>query len=457
MFKRLLASTEDRRCQACFAAKPCVRCLRSGRPLGKLTTHGPVCNSCYPYFVEPRRCEVCGQASRRLSALHTASGDKKACPSCHRSTQHTCASCRKHRLCTIAADGSWRCRLCAEAGEVPCTSCLAPMPAGSGKQCEACYWVKSCEHRSSQLLELLRSTRAREAFAEFSVWLPTQSSAQRAALKLAKHVEFFELLDSVSDQAWTGEFLLERFGPAVLRRYELPVRWLQLSGGVAMPAEDKERAADARRVRRAASSMPEGTVARQLLEAFEQELVRRRDAGKLTERSMRLACRPAVALLVEEDPHGCRLPTQAALDRYIASTPGQRAAMSTFVGFLRRCRGIELHLPAKRGAGSSAAGRKALEKQIAALMAPSVDRKRIAKRWVPLALRYFHHVSVSDAKTLCARSTVTPSAGGLVLSCEGQDYWIPAEPMSSPSMTASPSPAGPDRRSSARSHRSREN
>lgn len=48
MFKRLLASQDDARCQACVAAMPCIRCRNVGRPLGKRTPQGPVCKSCYP-------------------------------------------------------------------------------------------------------------------------------------------------------------------------------------------------------------------------------------------------------------------------------------------------------------------------------------------------------------------------------------------------------------------------
>jgi hypothetical protein len=428
MFKRLLAAQDNARCQACVAAMPCVRCGSVGRPLGKRIAQGPVCNSCYSYFIEPRPCEVCREPSRRLCLLRTADGDKKVCPRCYRADHHTCASCRKHRPCIRTLDGRWQCRRCREVGEVMCETCSVPMAAGNGKRCQACYWTARCEHGAAQLVELLSDRRVREAFMAFAAWLPTQGSAQRAAMKLARHVEFFEMLDGGGDDAWTGEFLLKRFGTATLRRYELPVRWLQSQGGVNLPAEDKAREADTRRLRTALALAPEGIVARELLEAFERELRRRHDAGKLTARSMRLAFRPAVALLAAEDPQGARAPTQAALERYLAETPGQRAALSTFLGFLRSSRGIELRLPAKSTVGS-ALNRKALEEQIADLMASPVDFGRIAKRWAPLALRYFHHLSATEAKKICAGSRAQPSAGGTVLHFQGQDYWIPLEPV----------------------------
>lgn len=428
MFKRILATKDNARCQACLANMPCIRCRNVGRPIGKRTAQGPVCNGCYRYFVEPRPCEICKEPSRQLSLFRTADCEKMACSRCRRSAHRTCALCGKHRPCAPTAEGRWQCRLCTNVGSVVCESCSSPMAAGNGKRCKACYWAARCQHSAMQLVELLRSRRTRESFFAFATWLPTQASAQRSAMRLARHAEFFEMLDCAGDQPWTGEFLLERFGAAALRRYELPVRWLQLRHDVKLPAEAKAREADRRRVRNAVAQAPRDSLARDLLEAFDTELRRRHQAGKLTERSIRLAFRPAVALLAEVDPLGKCIPTQAALERYLSTTPGQRAAVSTFLGFLKSNCGIELRLP-PRNATSSTATRKALERQIAALMAPPINAEKLAKHWAPLALRYFHHLSAADAKMVCAGSSAQPGAGGTVLSFQGQEYWIPAQPM----------------------------
>lgn len=298
------------------------------------------------------------------------------------------------------------------------------MAAGYGKRCQACYWTERCERKAVQLVELLRTTRVRDAFTAFVTWLPTQGTPQRAAMRLAKHVGFFESLDDAGDEQWTSEFLLKHFGTAVLRRYELPVRWLQLHLDLVLRAEDKEREADSLRVQKAIATMPEGSVARGLLEEFEQELKNRCDTGRLAQRSMRLAFRPAVALLAEEDSHGGRLPGQAALERYLANTPGQRAAISTFIGFLKTSRGVELQIPAKPAANSAAA-RKALEAQLASLLEHPLSSKAETQRWMQLALQYFHHLSVKDAKTVCTESTQKLGESGLVLTYQGQEYWIP--------------------------------
>ena len=313
--------------------------------------------------------------------------------------KHSCATCRKHRQCEQTPEGKWQCQACRELGEVLCGTCSAYMPAGSGQRCESCYWTARCQHIASQLLELLRDKRVRHAFVEFAKWLPTQGSAQRAALKLTKHVEFFELMETVGEETWTGELLLKSFGTAMLRKYELPMRWLQLQADVVVNAQEKASESESRRIHMATVKVPEGTVARKLLDAFKQVLDKRRDSGKLTERSMRLAFRPAIALLEVEDPNWMQAPTQAALDRYLKRTPGQRAAVSAFLGFLKSSCGIELQLPSKP-AGSSIEVRKRLEKQIALLMTPPIDAARVASPDISP-----YPPEVRTALPLCARKS----------------------------------------------------
>lgn len=426
MFKRLLALEENPRCQACVAAQPCIRCRRSGRPVGMITDYGPVCNSCRVHFVKPQPCQMCGEVTSRLTRVSTANGDKQACSSCATADHRSCSACGRHRPCQEVGGGVWQCRKCIELGQVPCNSCHALMPAGLGNRCQACYWQERCKHGVSQLTELMTGVRAREAFASFGSWLVSEGLAKRGTLRLRQHVEFFVVLDAAGDEDWTSAFLLKLFGTAALRSYELPVRWLAQSG-VELSDEDKAREADLRRVQKSAALVPAMTPAREVIDAFSDELLKRHAVGELTIRSVRLAMKPAAALLHLEDPLGRRLPGQPALDRYLRQVPGQRAAVSAFVSFLRANRGLELRIPSKPSAGSVEI-RKSLEKQIAVLVAEVGDTPEVAKRWMSLALRYFHHLSVTEAKMVCAKATPVEVDEGIELSYEGRAYWIPRSP-----------------------------
>lgn len=429
MFKRLLASADSPRCQPCVVAQPCVRCRKTGRPVGVMTPTGPACNACRTYFVALQPCEICGTTSRRLSAHATEEGLKKACPRCAREGHHTCVACRRHRPCVQDGDGAWRCKSCIEQGLVPCGACFQSMPAGYGKRCQACYWRARCEHQASQLVELMTRHNVRNAFLEFVAWLlKEERGMQRRTRRLREQAEFFVALDRLDDQRWTGQFLLEHFGTAALRRYELPVRWLKECRGAALSNEDKSREADLRRIREAVASLAPNTVARRVAEGFGARLLERCKAESLSARSARLAMRPAIALLQEEDPCGARLPGQSALDRYLARVPGQRAAISTFLGHLNSQHDLDLRLPPKH-APDSAAARRGLEKQIAALVLRQGRHGDLLGRWVPLALRYFHRLSASEAKAVAAGSAVVEgNNAGLEVHWEGRVYWLPSHP-----------------------------
>lgn len=429
MFKRLLRSEGNPRCQGCIASQPCVRCRRAGLPVGVMTEFGPACNSCRTYFLEHRPCELCGTPTQRLTRMVTDEGEKQACPRCATADHRTCACCRRHRPCEAGTDGKWRCRPCIDTGQVPCETCAQPMPAGRGKRCEACYFRDRAARSAGQLVELMSRPRVREAFLAFTAWLVLDDRGlQRRVSRLRQHADFFVELDRLDDEQWSGEFLLRHLGTATLRRFELPVKWLELQGAVTLSEEDKQREADLRRVKQAATRLPPNTVARQVVEGFAEELLKRHAAGELSVRSARLALRPAISLLEVEDPAGGRLPRQAALERYLDEVPGQRAAVSTFLGFLRASHGVDLRLPPKRSATSPAA-RKALEQQVAALVRDPQRREGLDKRWVPLALRYFHRLSATEAKVIHSAAVTVDARDGLELQFDGRVYWVPKQPM----------------------------
>jgi hypothetical protein len=424
MFKRLLASKDNARCQNCQTKQPCIRCHEAGRPIGKLTQYGPVCAGCRPYFRNPSPCDVCGEATRWLGRLTTPAGDRQACPRCRRSDHRTCSTCRRHRLCEPSEDGAWLCRLCSDEGLRVCGTCAGEMPAGLGSRCTRCYWVERCNKSAALLAELLRSARVRESFAGFAAWLPDNSSPGVGARRLKHHVEFFEALDSLGDVEWTAETLLGHFGTAALRRYALPMQWMGISSDLSVDARAKADDSDKRRLSKALSSMHEGSLGREVLKCFCLSLQQRCDSGTLTVRSARLAVRPAAALLTAQCPSGSALPTQQALDSYLAKVPGQRAAVSTFLGFLKRVHDLELKLPAKRSA-NGLSQRKALEKQLIAILVKRHGGVIDDPKWAQLALRYFHRMTAAEAKATYEGAARRPEGSGLVLSNAGQDYWLP--------------------------------
>lgn len=301
------------------------------------------------------------------------------------------------------------------------------MPAGRGRQCEACDGVVRLNRKAAQLAELISSKRARLAFLGYSKWLGDQGNAIYASARLHRHVHFFEELDRTADDAWTAQLLLERLGTAQLRRFELPVRWLQLHGQLVIGAEAKTAASELRRSAIALEEVPRGSLARSIVDGFSKELKRRVEEGTLAPRSMRLALRPAVGLLATEDPAGTRLPSESAVDLYLQGSPGQRAALSTFVGYLKRSCGHELALPAKSKA-RRASSREQIEKKILAIMQEPSGDPMVRGKWIELGLMFFHRLSAGQAKELLAQALVHSDSDGLHVVSGSDVYWLPSLP-----------------------------
>lgn len=424
MFRRLLAATPDAHCPACVARQPCVRCGKTGRPVGKLTPYGPACNVCRVYFTGEKACERCGVLARRLTRAGGANTGKAVCDRCAREAYRTCSACRKHRQCSADEDGKWRCNKCASRPNVTCGDCGAAIPAGSGSRCERCYWLQRCRSHATQLAELLRSALTRQAFQDYGQWLSQTVDPKRAALNLQRHSEFFVKLDGSGPAQWTSASLLEAFGTSGLRKFETPVRWLKSQREGLLTEEEKLRAAELHRARELVAQVPLGSVARETTKAFEATLMRRMDAGEIKVRSVRMALRPAIGLLQEADARGSRLPDQEAVDRYLAASPGQRAALSTFIGFLRSNRGVNLTLP--RAPLKAPRSSPDLEKQLATLVAEGPGAEDFQERWVRTALAYFHRLTSAQARRLMSSGSLQKTADGLSIDTGGLVYWIPA-------------------------------
>ena len=423
-FKRLPVADEHAVCKACYAAQPCARCKRSGRPVGRITSYGPVCNSCAFTFSVPQSCGACGRPSQRLTTKLTEQGRRKVCPRCARADHRTCGACRRHRPCTLGEDGVYRCKHCATAGEIPCSSCAQMMPAGRRSRCENCYWLERFAREASQLGELIHGAEARRTFVQFATWLSGRGELVRATRRLKSHVQFFVALDTEVGEALDPDRLMATFGSARLRRFQLVVDWLREQRGVAFTSLGKQMDAERRRVAAMLQEMPSGSLAAIALADFNDELAQRHTAGTITLRTVRMALRPALALFQLADPSGQRWPSQSTLESYLATSPGQRAAASTFVGYARTRLSLQLRLPPK-GKAASAAARTALERLVRReLLERNATGSELSK-WLLLGLRYFHRLTSAQARAVLASAQQRDAGDGVELHTGEATFWLP--------------------------------
>lgn len=423
-FAKLLISDPNAICQKCQVAKPCARCGKTDYEVGKITLYGPVCGHCATYFHEPEPCEVCGKPSKRLTRVSRLGHGRRVCPSCARVDHGVCEACRRNRLLEQTEDGRMLCKTCHKQSEVPCPMCEQPMPAGRGKQCEACYWRGLFKKRVAMNCATFSAPAMVEHFRAFGEWLGKEVGHNKAAITLHHYLPLF--LDIEKQWKAIPEYavLLKHFGTLRLRRVLLPMKWMQAANLVVPDSLAKQADSDQRRIAATLNSVGKVGKERTLLEGYYKELMTDLSDETTTLRSIRLAMTPASALLIKGREVGRMPPDQKVLDSYLEQTPGQRAAASGFVCYLRDKHGIQIALP-KANSGKALLNRKKkLEEEMLALMQEGGAGDEFRKRWLPVALAYFHGLPRKAGRSATTLGPPDTQEGFTAL-WRGTSYWIP--------------------------------
>lgn len=421
---KLPKNVPDAICSNCEKDKPCARCGKEPKyAIGKMTPYGPVCNACSVYFREAEPCEACGTHSPRLSRVLRQGHGLRLCPKCAQLDHATCNVCRRYKLLSEAADGRMLCKACLEQGEVSCTCCGKPMPAGYGKVCEHCYWTGTAQKRI-QMDQAIFTKEMAEAFGEFGSWLIGIVGPRKAALNIHHYLDLFVEIERQWQCVPAYVELLAHFSAEGLRRVRLPMRWLCEAKGVEPDAEARERESEFRRIVTIVESVPGKSKARSVLASYGSMLRGREQAGKTTLRSIRLAMRPAASLLLACDPIGAKLPDQAALDRYLLGVPGQKAAVQGFLSFLRKEHQIEL-TPTTNEKRTRANRRKKLEREIMDMITRGDEVQDEQVRWIVLAMAYFHDRKISKKQVQQSNVDVVADGAGLRLEIGEERFWLP--------------------------------
>lgn len=408
--------------------EPCVRCGKIDYSIGKITAYGPVCNACAVHFREPMACANCGMLSSRLTRVKRLGVEEPVCPKCARIGLATCEACHKYRLLEKAPDGRMLCKACAELGDIPCPFCGEPMPAGQGKRCHECYYGELLKKRIAMDRAAIEARSIADVFQQFGDWLGSAVGVHKAAITVHRHLGFFLELEKQWKAVPGYSELLAHFGSAGLRRMELPMRFLGQKGMIVIDQEAKLEDSERRRIESIMNRLVPGSREREVLEAYRVWLQERVKSGISTLRSMRLALSPAVGLLLYARGKSLMLPGQNELSGFLKRSPGQRAALSGFVGFLRQSHGVEIALPAPDFRAAKLR-RKKLEAEMLALMREGGEGNEFRRRWLSVALAYFHGWSRKAGKLVRDEQVTVHEGGSLTIVLDGKKYWIPSAPI----------------------------
>lgn len=424
-YARLPKNKPSAICRGCETDKPCIRCGKTDFAIGKITSYGPVCKACLPYFHEPKPCGLCGKPSIFLSRVKRLNIDVPVCPTCARQDHSACQACRRFRLLTKASDGRMLCKGCLEKGNVPCPKCGETMPAGYGQQCETCYRKGLLKQRIKIDCAAFSAPQMAAYFEAFGQWLGCRIGEHKAASTIHRYLSFFIEIGQQWETIPKYDALLAHFGALRLRQALLPVRWMEEIGLIAFDVAAKAEDSDRRRIAVILSNFSQESSEQALLAGYHKSMLASLKAGNTSIRSIRLALTPAEALLHKAREMKCMPPDQKVLEAYLDSAPGQRAAVSGFVCYLRNKYGVEIILPKANKHKAEQNRKKKLEAEMLKLMQEEGSSDEFMQRWLSVALAYFHGLPKSAGKKINSSEIVIHDDGSCTATWRNQKFWVP--------------------------------
>ena len=417
-FARLPLFDAAAECSSCEVRKPCVRCHRSGRKVGKLTADGPACVSCAHYFRQPVPCERCTAPSTRLVLTNAGNQKLKCCPTCvSQLTTRCCSACRRPRV-IVSNVGPALCKKCFENGEVTCQGCGKTMAAGNGKRCPSCFWLASFEARRAGLLDTMDNADAKMAMGRFTRWLCDRRGAHFAALNMHRYQPFLEAIYRQWKAAPAYADLVSHFGAQALRRSLSIVRWMEDESMLVIDADLRAQLIEQRRIQQALRFFDDGMAKAALLRFYDEMISR-----TVTLRTVRLSLGSALRLLYQCDRSGQQLPTQSGLKQLLSKRPGLYCSLYGFVNFLNRHYALSLDARVDPEWFANVT-HLARERCFRRVYAAVVNGGGSEQQWIRAAMGYLHGVKHLPSM-LVYREQAEHEQPGFIVTYRGVDFWVP--------------------------------
>jgi len=299
------------------------------------------------------------------------------------------------------------------------------MPAGYGKQCQNCYWSGLLEKRIQMDSSAFSTPGLAQSFEAFGHWLGGKVGGHKAALAIHRYLPFFVEIGHQWGNIPSYDELLRHFGTQRLRRVLLAMRWMEAAGLIFVRVGAKEEESEKRRIANTLNIFPAVSPERAILDGYHKSLQGNLLKGETTLRSIRLALSPAAALLLKAKEIEVMPPDQRALAAYLEIAPGQRAAVSGFVRYLREVMATEIALPKFDAEKARRNRSQQLEAKMLKLMRVGADGKTNNRRWLSISLAYFHGLSVNAGKNLSEEQISIHQDGGYTVTLNGEKYWVP--------------------------------
>jgi len=269
------------------------------------------------------------------------------------------------------------------------------------------------------------SSEMAQHFAAFGQWLGHQVGVNKAASTIHRYLTFFVDIEQQWKSIPEYKVLLTYFGPLRLRRFLLPMRWMEEQKLVAPDSDAKKEESETRRIAAILEKLPKRSQESTILGRYHKKLLARLNAGETTLSSIRLALTPALSLLQAAEKMKCSPPNQKVLDVYLKHKPGQRAAISGFVAFLREKYQADITLPKADIGKAHRQRKKQLEAEMLEIMKEPGSEDGTDRQWLSVSLAYFHELPKSVGKKVENSDIVKHDDGSWTVTWRKQQFWIP--------------------------------
>lgn len=308
-----------------FLRRPCIKCGKPAR-LHRSQDSG-LCRSCIRSNWHCLRCK------RPVTRAALLVDDKPVCKSCRRyfppfpskpkqEGLQTCSICRKYRK-PANKTGKPVCSRCTKGGRT----------IEEIAQEEKAYWASRVARQLDSIAENLKTSWCHKLYLEFVEHEIDRTDPKALALKLKRYLYPFQVLEHKLPEkdAINPSSLLELFTAEDMRLHETVFRFLQKIGLAVPNIQQRCDDSEWRRIREILSSLdnPDHSV---LLDRF--FMARYGEGSNVAPKTIRLALNAARGLLSRASTP---IPVQHDINSYLRRVPGQRAALSSFIGFLKSC------------------------------------------------------------------------------------------------------------------------
>lgn len=349
-------------CGYCRRGAPCIRCGAGTRRTSMQTPDGPVCAKCRKFMEPERPCPRCGQLSRHFARNTRLGFTEPVCSRCQTLDHHTCSQCRKYRpVATRTEEGRALCAQCVKEGPFVCPVCGKPGMRHSKTRCLDCYIRDAVRRIAIPLAQGIAPAWLRPIWFDFiEHFLDTRSPSGKMPGQVPRYAQFFTEIGRVcrTPMMLSSEHLLEHFGRSGLREAAIPYGYLLQSGHVqalseSMLAERSEAATQARLLARVEVPWKKETLKRYLRYLLELMRAYRRKGwhGKherFAPRTVTLLLRAAWRFIdsLPQEVQSVQAIDRDALNRFVATLPGHRNALHSFVDYLNRAGNLfqKLHI-----------------------------------------------------------------------------------------------------------------